>query len=280
LSVLQSVKLGKQTLSDYFLIVRDIVQFCKNKGWPQSPGRGSAAGCFTYYLLDLTKIDPIKYGLIFSRFYNEGRNTEERISLPDYDFDGLSVARPQIIDYIKNKYGHDKVTQICTFGKLKGRSALKAVFKVHNDLSFSVINDLTKEFPEENKISAELKEMDESSLIRYTLEHDKGSLKDYCHIDKEGRLQGPLSKRFEQAIRLENTIYSRGIHPAGVIILQTPLATTIPVTYDSKNKMIIAGLSMDDAENVGAVKFDILAINMLDKIQGVQQILQTGDIQE
>jgi len=280
LTVLQSVKLGKQTLSDYFLIIKDIVNFCKNKGWPQGVGRGSAAGSLCSYLLDLTKVDPIKYGLIFSRFYNTGRNTKDRISLPDFDLDSLSIARPQIIEYIKSKYGHDKVTQICTFGKLKGRSAIKTVFRAHNDLSFNVLNELTKQFPEENKIVAELKEMDESSIIMYTLKHDKkGLLKDYCYI-KDDKLQGPLSKRFEQAIRIEDTIYSRGIHPAGVVILPTSLEETLPVVYDAKNKKIVCGLSMDDVEHMGGVKFDILAISLLDKVFGVQQILTSGKIDD
>lgn len=283
LKILESVKLGQCTLSDYFLIVKDIVDYCKSQNWIQSPGRGSAAGSLTSYLLDLTKIDPIKYDLIFSRFYNVGRNTEDHTALPDFDLDTLSMARPKIINYLKNKYGRDRVIQICTFGRLKGRSALKTVLRTYGDIPFSTINELTKQFPEEGKITAELKEErnehDEQSIIQYTLKHDNNNfLKDYCYIDENNNLQGPLSKRFEQAIRLENCIYSRGAHPAGILILPNKLSSTIPVVYDNKNKQTIGGLDMDDAESIGCVKFDILAISILDKVSGIQQILQNGDI--
>ena len=102
----------KASLSGYFLIVQDIINAVKEKGWLAGPGRGSAAGCLVSYLIGVTEVDPIEYDLIFERFYNEGRNTEEYISLPDIDMDVPAEHRDEVIDYIREKYGHDKVGQM------------------------------------------------------------------------------------------------------------------------------------------------------------------------
>jgi len=125
LSILQTAG-----LSSYFLIVSDIVKYVKSQGWLAGPGRGSAAGCLVSYLIDITSIDPIKHDLIFERFYNAGRNTKERVSMPDIDMDVPINQREQVIEYIKNKYGADNVSQMITFNTLKGRGALKDVLRV------------------------------------------------------------------------------------------------------------------------------------------------------
>jgi DNA polymerase-3 subunit alpha len=116
-------------LSSYFLIVNDIVNYVKDNNWLPGPGRGSAAGCLVSYLLGITSIDPIKYNLMFDRFYNAGRNTKDRISMPDIDIDVPINKREDIINYIKNKYGHKKVSQMITFNTMKGRGALKDVLR-------------------------------------------------------------------------------------------------------------------------------------------------------
>ena len=121
---------SKANLSGYFLIVQDIINSVKEKGWLAGPGRGSAAGCLVSYLIGVTEVDPIEYDLIFERFYNEGRNTEEYISLPDIDMDVPAEHRDEVIDYIREKYGQDKVGQMITFGRLQGRAALKEVLRI------------------------------------------------------------------------------------------------------------------------------------------------------
>jgi DNA polymerase-3 subunit alpha len=209
-------------LSSYFLIVQDIVNYVRKNGWLPGPGRGSAAGCLVSYLIGITSIDPIKYHLLFDRFYNSGRNTADRISMPDIDVDVPINKREVIIDYIKNKYGHDKVSQMVTFNTIKGRGALKDVLRVYGNISFEEMNKITKNIPDEAKIADELQEMKEetgeSSIIRWALENNVDKLKEWCYIDDNGELQGPLAKRFEQAMRLEGTKSNQSKHAAGIAI--------------------------------------------------------------
>ena len=267
-------------LSSYFLIVQDIVNYVRKNGWLPGPGRGSAAGCLVSYLIGITSIDPIKYNLLFDRFYNSGRNTADRISMPDIDVDVPINKREIIIDYIKNKYGHDKVSQMVTFNTIKGRGALKDVLRVYGNISFEEMNRITKNIPDEAKIADELQEMKEetgeSSIIRWALENNVDKLKEWCYIDDNGELQGPLAKRFEQAIRLEGTKSNQSKHAAGIAISAYSLNQICPMIYDSKNGQPIAGMEMQDLESIGIIKFDILGIAMLDKIMTIEDLLKEG----
>lgn len=267
-------------LSSYFLIVQDIVNYVRDNTWLPGPGRGSAAGCLVSYLIGITSIDPIKYSLIFERFYNAGRNTADRISMPDIDVDVPIDKRETIIEYIKNKYGSNKVSQMITFNTMKGRGALKEVLRVYGNVSFEEMNRITKNIPDEAKIADELQEMKEdtgeASIIRWALENNVDKLKEWCYISKEGELAGPMAKRFEQAIRLEGTKSNQSKHAAGVVISSEDLKLVCPMVYDSKNKQSIAGMEMQDLESVGIIKFDILGIAMLDKIMTISNILHNG----
>jgi DNA polymerase-3 subunit alpha len=267
-------------LSSYFLIVQDIVNYVRKNGWLPGPGRGSAAGCLVSYLIGITSIDPIRYNLIFDRFYNAGRNTRDRISMPDIDVDVPINKREIIIDYIKNKYGHDKVSQMVTFNTIKGRGALKDVLRVYGNISFDEMNKITKNIPDESKIADELQEMKEetgeASIIRWALENNADKLKEWCYIDDNNELQGPLAKRFEQAIRLEGTKSNQSKHAAGIAISSEPLNSICPMVYDSKNEQLIAGMEMQDLESIGIIKFDILGVAMLDKIMTIQDLLKEG----
>ncbi len=264
-------------LSSYFLIVQDIVNHVRESGWLPGPGRGSAAGCLVSYLIGITAIDPIKYGLIFDRFYNAGRNTAKHISMPDIDIDVPIDKRENIIEYIKNKYGHDKVSQMITFNTMKGRGALKDVLRVYGNITFEEMNNITKFIPDEAKIADELQEMreeyGEASIIRWALENNPKELAEWCQIDDSGTLSGPLAKRFEQAIRLEGTKTNQSKHAAGIAINSLPLGDICPMVYDSRNDQTIAGMEMQDLESLGIVKFDILGIAMLDKIMMIRDII-------
>lgn len=269
-------------LSSYFLIVSDIVEYVRSKGWLPGPGRGSAAGCLVSYLIGITSIDPIKYNLIFERFYNAGRNTKDRISMPDIDVDIPIQYREDIIQYIKNKYGQNKVSQMITFNTLKGRGALKEVLRVYDNLSFEEMNRITKNIPDEAKIADDLQEMKdedgEASIIRWALENNADKLKEWCFIDNNNELSGPLAKRFEQAIRLEGTKYNQSKHAAGIAICSSDLDELCPMVYDTKADQSIAGLEMSDLESIGIIKFDILGIALLDKIMEVKNLLSnTGE---
>jgi DNA polymerase-3 subunit alpha len=268
-------------LSSYFLIVGDIVNKVRAESWLPGPGRGSAAGCLVSYLVGITSIDPIRYNLIFERFYNSGRNTKDRISMPDIDVDVPINKREYIIEYIKNKYGHNKVSQMITFNTMKGRGALKEVLRVYGNISFEEMNSITKFIPDEAKIADELQEMKEdtgeASIIRWALENNVDKLKEWCYIDDDNNLSGPLAKRFEQAIRLEGTKSNQSKHAAGVVISSENLDSVCPMVYDSKNKQLIAGMEMQDLESLGIIKFDILGIAMLDKIMNISESLNCGE---
>ena len=268
-------------LSSYFLIVQDIVRHVKEQGWLPGPGRGSAAGCLVSYLIGITSINPIKYDLLFERFYNAGRNTKDRISMPDIDIDVPINKREYVIEYIKSKYGRDKVSQMITFNTMKGRGALKDVLRAYDNISFEEMNRITKHIPDEAKIADELQEMKddtgESSIIRWALENNVDKLKEWCYINEEGALAGPLAKRFEQAIRLEGTKSNQSKHAAGVLISSQGLADMCPMVYDTRNKQTIAGMEMQDLEAIGGIKFDILGVAMLDKIMTISDFLKNGE---
>lgn len=267
-------------LSSYFLIVQDIVNFVRRNNWLPGVGRGSAAGCLVSYLIGITNIDPIKYDLLFERFYSAGRNTKDRISLPDIDVDVPILKRETVIEYIKNKYGDDKVSQMITFNTMKGRGALKDVLRVYGNISFEEMNKITKYIPDEAKISDDLQEMKEetgeSSIIRWSLENNSEQLKEWCYIDENNELQGPLAKRFEQAIRLEGTKSNQSKHAAGIAISSIPLNEICPMIYNNKNEQSIAGMEMQDLEALGVIKFDILGIAFLDKTMCVSNLLSQG----
>ena len=258
----------RANLSGYFLIVQDILREIKDRGWLAGPGRGSAAGCLVSYLISITEVDPIEHGLIFERFYNEGRNTGGNISLPDIDVDVPAEHRDEIIDYIKQKYGQENVSQMITFGRLQGRAAMKEVLRINDIVSFAEMNEITQHIPDEAQISDQLELMDDKSIINWTLENESESLKNWCKKNEDGSLEGPLADIFTQAIKIEGTNKSQGKHAAGVIISKNRLKDICPMVQD-KNKQMIAAFEMNDLESQGHVKFDILGIDLLSKIMDI-----------
>lgn len=258
-------------LFGYFLIVHDIIDYVVRNGWLYGPGRGSAAGCLISYLMGITQIDPLEFDLLFERFYNSGRNTADRVSLPDIDIDIPSERRDQIISYIKDKYGHDKVSQMLTFTRLQGKSALKEVLRINNACGFSEMNEITKHIPDKAAISDQLEEMDKEdrSIIRWTLlNNDK--IKDFCSIDDDGNLHGDYAEYFKQAIEIEKTFKAQSVHAAGVVISAQPLSTICPMVNHGDDK--IAALEMDDLEAIGNTKFDVLAVRVLDKHMRIRKL--------
>ena len=262
-------------LFGYFLIVQDIVNHVNSQGWLSGPGRGSAAGCLISYLVGITKIDPIEFDLLFERFYNSGRNTETHVSLPDIDMDVPGNKRDDIITYLKDKYGKGNVSQMLTFGRLQGRSALKEVLRVNAACGFSEMNEITKAIPDEAAISDQLAEMDEEdrSIIRWSLINNPEDLRDYCFINDRGELDGDYAEFFDQAIRIEGTFKTQGKHAAGVVISAEPLHKVCPMVNQKSGGEKIAGLEMADLESLGHVKFDVLGINLLDKIMKIKELV-------
>jgi DNA polymerase III subunit alpha len=262
-------------LFGYFLIVWDVINYCVSQGWTVGPGRGSAAGCLISYLIGITQIDPIEFDLLFERFYNAGRNTEDHISLPDIDMDVPGGKRDEIISYLKDKYGQNNVSQMLTFGRLQGRSALKEVLRVNNACGFSEMNEITKSIPDEAAISDQLAEMDEEdrSIIKWALLNNPDDLRDYCFVNDAGYLEGDYSEYFQQAIDIEGTFKTQGKHAAGVVISADELHKVCPMVNPKSGTEKIAGLEMADLEALGHVKFDVLGINLLDKLMMIKELV-------
>lgn len=267
-------------LCGYFLVVQDYVNWAKSKGWLMGPGRGSAAGSLVSYLMGITNIDPIPHGLLFSRFYNAGRNTAERVSLPDIDIDCPVEKRGDIIKYLKEKYGENNVTQISTFGRLQGKSAIKEVLRVHDACGYDMMNQMTKYIPSEHEIADHMKETGEVSIINWALENDGQHFQDWVRKEDDGTLTGEFSQYFEQAIRIEGTYKSMGKHAAGVVISTEDLNKVCPMVKEKKGSDKMAALEMNDLEAMGHVKFDLLGVACLDKLMGVNELLRDGCFSE
>ena len=201
-----------------------------------------------------------------------------RISMPDIDVDIPIQHRGDIIEYITNKYGTDRVSQMITYQKMKGAKALTEVFRAYGDTSFEEIKEITKNIVEEAKIADQLQEMEEPSIIRWCLENKKKDFKDWCEIDEEGNLTGQYADRFSLAIRLEGTKSAQSKHAAGIVISPIPLSEMCPMVYDSKTKKQVAGMEMNDLEAIGLIKLDILGVAMLDKVMCVRDLLKVKGI--
>lgn len=275
--------ISKADLSGYFLIVQDYVNFARKNGWLVGPGRGSVGGSLIAYLIDITSINPIPHKLLFSRFYNAGRNTKDRVSLPDIDCDFPISKREFIIEYIKNKYGEDKVSQISTYSRMQGRSAMKDVLNAHIACSFDEMNKITEYIPDEAAIADQLQEMIEeeghASIIKWALENNPEPLKEWAYIDENGEIQssqGNYGNLFAQAIRLEGTKRSQGKHAAGVVISSMPLHEVCPMIYDKNTGQKIAAFEMSDLEAMGQAKMDILGVAALEKLMLVRDLLANG----
>ena len=269
--------ISEANLAGYFLIVRDIVNSVVEKNYIPGPGRGSAAGCLVSYLVGITQVDPMEYGLIFERFYNAGRNTGGHVSLPDIDIDVPATKRDETIDYIRSKYGNDRVGQMVTFGRLQGRSSLTEVLRINEACSYEEMKEITKSLPHEHEVSDQLAEMDEPSVIQWTLMNQPEALRDYCRLNDDGELEGNLANYFKQAMRIEGTFKSQGKHAAGVVISSHKLDDVCPMVRDKRSSDKIAGMEMNDLESMGHVKFDILGISLMDKLMGIRDQLERED---
>lgn len=263
-------------LSSYFLIIRDIINWCRQRGWMTNV-RGSAAGSLVAYLIGITYIDPIEFDLIFERFMNPGRMSKDKISLPDIDTDVPSEYREEVIDYIVKKYGHIRVARLATFARLQGRAAMKAVLRVNSVCSDLEMDALTRYIPDESTISDELAEMieEDKSIIKWALEHVK-EMKDFVSI-QDGEIVGEYAEYFKQAIRLEGTFASMGKHAAAVIVCDEPIVNYAPLIQDASHSDLIVGVEMKSAEDMSLVKLDILGLELLSKLMYLNKLLM-GEI--
>jgi len=260
-------------LAGYFLIVWDIINFCHSKLWMTGIARGSVGGSLVSYLTGITGLDPIPYDLLFERFMNPGRTKKGK--LPDIDMDVPSEHRDEIIQYIKDKYGAEKIGQICTFGSLMGRSALKEVLRIEDAASFGEMNEMTEWIPDQAQIADELEATGEESIIRWALTNRASKLEKWCTLNSDGTLDGPYAEYFAKAIAIEGTHKSQGKHAAGVIISSEVLAECCPMVRHKEGD-VVSGFEMNDLESLGLVKFDILGLSLLTKLMAIKDHLPEG----
>jgi len=229
--------------STYFLIVWDFIRFARGRGIAVGPGRGSAAGSIVAYALGITDVDPLRYGLIFERFLNVSR-----ISMPDIDIDFDGDRRDEVIGYVRDKYGNDRVAQIITFGALKARAAVRDVARAM-DIPPDETDRLAKLIPAKHDIT-----IDEAvSLSRDLSERMENDPK--------------VSRLIEIARKLEKLVRHPSTHAAGVVISPTPLTNIVPLYRDPKSGVISTQYQMKDLEDVGLIKMDFLGLKNLTIIQ-------------
>jgi len=230
----------KMGFSGYFLVVSDFINFAKSRGIPVGPGRGSAAGSLVAYALGITEIDPIPYNLLFERFLNP-----ERVSMPDIDVDFCAERRDEVIKYVTEKYGADKVAQIGTFGTMSAKAVVKDVGRVLG-IPYADVDRITKLIP---TFRGRVFSIDEAiSQIP--------QLKEL--IEKSPKIR----ELIELARPLENMVRHSSTHAAGIVISNEPLSDYIPLYKGSKDE-IVTQFDMKSIEELGFVKFDFLGLKTL-----------------
>ncbi|MCK4810437.1 MAG: DNA polymerase III subunit alpha [Candidatus Omnitrophica bacterium] len=237
--------------SSYFLIIWDLVKFAKENHIPVGPGRGSAAGSIVSYLLEITDIEPLKYGLLFERFLNP-----QRISMPDIDIDFCYENREKVLAYVGSKYGKDCVAQIITFGTLLARGVVRDVGRVLG-LSYSEVDRVAKMMPYSAGYNVTLKE-----ALRLNVD-----LKNVYDTNPD------IKKLIDTAVRLEGLSRHSSTHAAGVVISDRPLIERVPLIKGSEGE-IITGLDMESLEKIGLLKMDFLGLKTLTVIDQTVKIVK------
>ncbi len=263
-------------MASYCNSMHEVIKWYKSKNYYFGCGRGSAAGCLISYLTNLTTVDPIKYNLLFERFYNADRK-----DVPDFDWDIEPSKRPEVVQYIQQKYGKEKFAQLSTYGTLQGKNAMTIALTTSKTMiPFSEQKEITKELPEKSKISGELQEQKEEegtdSLVYYALKHMPKTFEKWCKIEKK-KLVGEYSKEFQQAILLEKILVNKGRHASAFVLYDDDLSTMVPIEYDEKSKQQVDGLDMHDSEDAGMVKLDLLGLELLDKSSYIERVSKNDD---
>ncbi|HEY2989168.1 MAG TPA: DNA polymerase III subunit alpha [Candidatus Binatia bacterium] len=238
--------------SGYFLIVADFINYAKDNGIPVGPGRGSAAGSLVAYALKITDLDPIRHGLLFERFLNP-----ERRSMPDIDVDFCIRGRDQVIRYVKEKYGADKVAQIATFGTLKAKAAIKDVGRALG-FSFAETDAIAKLIPAPKQ------------GFDYPL---ADALKMEPRLQALTKNDPRVKNLIDHALRLEGLTRHSSTHAAGVVLSNLPLVHYLPLYLD-KEGGIVTQFDMSSVEKIGLIKFDFLGLKTLTLLSDCLKLLQ------
>ncbi|MCM3565166.1 DNA polymerase III subunit alpha [Hydrogenophaga intermedia] len=244
----------KMGFPGYFLIVGDFINWAKNNGCPVGPGRGSGAGSLVAYALKITDLDPLEYNLLFERFLNP-----ERVSMPDFDIDFCQGNRDRVIEYVKQKYGKDAVSQIATFGTMAARAAIRDVGRVL-DLSYGFCDGISKLVPNKPGMSVTLQyppvPKKEGDKNNYALEMEPVLAE---RVQKEEDVKNLI----ELAQKLEGMTRNVGMHAGGVLIAPGKLTDFCPLYAQPGSESAVSQYDKDDVEAIGLVKFDFLGLATL-----------------
>ncbi len=240
----------KMGFPGYFLIVADFIKWAKDHNIPVGPGRGSGAGSLVAYALTITDLDPLRYALLFERFLNP-----ERVSMPDFDIDFCMDRREEVITYVQNRYGRDKVAQIITFGALLSKAAVRDVGRVLQ-MSYGQVDKLSKMIPLEGvkPVSITKALADEPRL-------------------REAKKEEVVARLLDYAEKIEGLYRNASTHAAGVVIGDRPLDQLVPLYQDPRSDMPATQFNMKWVEAAGLVKFDFLGLKTLTVIQNAMDLL-------
>ncbi|MCZ2090007.1 MAG: DNA polymerase III subunit alpha, partial [Burkholderiales bacterium] len=241
----------KMGFPGYFLIVGDFINWAKNHGCPVGPGRGSGAGSLVAYALKITDLDPLQYKLLFERFLNP-----ERVSMPDFDIDFCQANRDRVIDYVKDKYGRDAVSQIATFGTMAARAAIRDVGRVL-DMSYTFCDGISKLIP--NKPGQHI-----------TID---GAMKVEPLLAERYRKEDEVRTLIELAQKLEGMTRNVGMHAGGVLIAPGKLTDFCPLYQQPGSEAAVSQYDKDDVEAVGLVKFDFLGLATLTILEIAKELI-------
>ena len=240
----------------YFLIVADFIKWAKDHDIPVGPGRGSGAGSLVAWALTITDLDPIQLGLLFERFLNP-----ERVSMPDFDIDFCETRRGEVIRYVQQKYGHDHVAQIITFGKLKARAVLRDTGRILQ-MSYGHVDRLCKMVPNHPT--------DPWTLPR--------ALNGAADFKNEYDNDNEVKRLVDLAMQLEGFPRNSSTHAAGVVIGDRPLAKLVPLYRDPRSDMPVTQYDMKNVESSGLVKFDFLGLKTLSVLKKAVDLLKRREI--
>jgi DNA polymerase-3 subunit alpha len=243
--------IARMKFPGYFLIVADFIKWAKAQGIPVGPGRGSGAGSLVAYALTITDLDPIRFGLLFERFLNP-----ERVSMPDFDIDFCQDRRDEVIAYVRERHGADRVAQIITFGSFLARGVLRNVGRVL-ELPLGQVDKLAKLVPQNPAKPVTLKE----------------AVRDEPRLQEAASADPRIEKMLAIAERLEGLYSNASTHAAGVVIGDRPLVELVPLYRDPKSEMPATQFNMKWVEPAGLVKFDFLGLKTLTTLQYAQRLI-------
>ena len=241
----------------YFLIVSDIIQWAKRQGIPVGPGRGSGAGSVVAWALTVTDLDPLRFGLLFERFLNP-----ERVSMPDFDIDFCQDRRDEVIRYVQQKYGRDRVAQIITFGKLQARAVLRDVGRVLG-MPYGQVDRLCKLVPN-------------NPAHPVTLEQ---AIAGEPALQQQRDTDETVARLMTIALKLEGLYRHASTHAAGVVIGDRPLTELVPLYRDPRSDIPVTQFNMKWVELAGLVKFDFLGLKTLTVIARCSELLAARGIE-